>query len=160
MYYLLFKYGLIHVMQLDKATTLDDLWTKLNSHWNFLNFNLLELVISNFDSEDLKHKMESYKHDLQPFRKSTRLCDFIECWPVHREPSPEVNIKRISVALNLDWNSCTLEHLDRVEGLLASTRNLPKFAFFLKDIEPNPVIITWLIPESAVMQSYIGVTNT
>ena len=145
-----------HVMQMcscvmDKKTTLDDLWTKLNSVWNFLNFDLLELVIYNFDIEDLKHKMESYKHDLQLFRNSTRLCDFTECWPVHREPSPEVNVRMLRVMIRGDWNSFTLEDLDKVEGIIVRNTNLPKFALFLKDIKSigvSNITCTWLIPES------------
>ena len=136
-----------HVMQIDTETTLDELWMRLSSYWNFLNFDLLEHVISNFDSEDLKHKMESYKHDLQSFRNSTRLCDFIDYWPASKEPFPAMDFKRLSVALDWDWNSCTLEDLDRLEGSLTSTLNMPKFAFLLKDIkhEGRITFITWLI---------------
>ena len=139
-------------LQMNKETTLDDLWTRLNSIWNFLKFDLLELVISYLDIEDLRRKMESYKHDLQLFRKSTRFCDFTECWPVRREPFPEMDFQRLSVAVNWDWNSFTLEQLYGLEGSLASALNLPKFAFLLEDIKPNldSIVIIWLVPASFV----------
>ena len=139
-------------LQMNKETTLDDLWMRLNSVWNFLKFDLLELVISYLDIEDLRRKMESYKHDLQLFRKSTRFFDFTECWPVHREPFPEMDFQRLSVAVNWDWNSFTLEQLYGLEGSLASALNLPKFAFLLEDIKPNldSIVIIWLVPASFV----------
>ena len=61
----------------EKGTNLSDLWKKLGSYWNFLNFDLLEHVVSGFGSEKLKKKMGSYESDLQSFRKATGLCDFI-----------------------------------------------------------------------------------
>ena len=51
----------------EKGTDLNDLWKKLDSYWNFLNFDLLEHVVSGFGSEKLKKKMESYESDLQFF---------------------------------------------------------------------------------------------
>ena len=135
------------VMKTDKEATLDELWTRLSSYWNFLNFDLLEHVISNFAGEDLKREMKSYKHDLQLFRNSIRLCDFIDYLPVSKEPSPEMNFKRLSVALKWDWNSCTLEDLDKLEGFLSRILNLPKFALLI-DIkhEGGNTFITRLIP--------------
>ena len=51
----------------EKGTDLSNSWTKLSSYWNFLNFDLLEHVVSGFGSEELKKKMESYESDLQSF---------------------------------------------------------------------------------------------
>ena len=84
-----------HLMNVDQGTTFNNLWARLGSYWNFLNFDLLEHVISKFGSEDLKQKMESYKHDLQSFRKATRLCDFVNCWPVLGETPQRQNSKSL-----------------------------------------------------------------
>ena len=81
-----------HLMNIDQGTTLNNLWARLGSCWNFLNFGLLEHIINKFGNEDLKQKMKSYKHDLQSFRKSTRLYDFINCWPVLGETPPETEL--------------------------------------------------------------------
>ena len=78
-----------HLMNTDQGTHFSHLWVKLGNYWNFLNFDLLEHVVSKFGNENLEHKMESYKCDLQSSRKATRLCDFIDCWPVQNETPPE-----------------------------------------------------------------------
>ena len=77
------------LMNADQGTHFSYLWVKLGNYWNFLNFDLLEHVVSKFGNENLECKMESYKCDLQSFRKATRLCDFIDCWPVQNETPPE-----------------------------------------------------------------------
>ena len=84
-----------HLMNIHQDTTFSNLWAKLGKYWDFLNFDLLEHVITKFGSEDLKQKMKSYKHDLHSFRKSTRLCDFIHCWPVRGQTPPRDRTQRV-----------------------------------------------------------------
>ena len=130
----------------EKGTDLRDLWKKLGSYWNFLNFDLLEHVVSGFGSEQLKKKMESYESDLQSFRKATRLCDFIACWPVRGQTPPESELREFVVKVDYHWDHCTLEDLDMLEGVITRKLFLPKFALRLRGIKPGSVIIMWLIP--------------
>ena len=83
-----------HLTNIDKETHLNNLWARLGTYWNFLNFDLLEHLVSGFGSERLNQKMESYKCDLQSFRKATRICDFIDCWPERVEPPPEHELRQ------------------------------------------------------------------
>ena len=85
------------LMKMDKEATFDEIWEKLTDYWNFLNFDLLEYVVDKFDIDHLKNKIESYELDLQSFRKATRLCDFIYCWPVQGETPPETELREVKV---------------------------------------------------------------
>ena len=123
-----------HLMKIDPATTFDDLWAKLNNYWNFLNFDLLEHIVSIFGSEDLKQKMESYEHDLQSFRKSTRLCDFIHCWPVQGQTPPETELREFIMKVGHQWESCTLEDLESLKGVITHKFLLPEFTLRLREI--------------------------
>ena len=107
-----------HLMKIDPAMTFDDLWAKLNNYWNFLNFDLLEHIVSIFGSEELKQKMESYKHDLQFFRKATRVCDFISCWPVRGQTPPKKEVRKFVAKMKHDWDNCTLEDLETLRGVI------------------------------------------
>ena len=80
-------------MKMSKEATFDEIWEKLTDYWNFLNFDLLEYVVDKFDIDQLKQKMESYEHDLQSFWKATRLCDFIDRWPVQGETPPDAELR-------------------------------------------------------------------
>ena len=150
-----------HLTNIDKETHLSNLWARLGIYWNFLNFDLLEHLVSGFGSEDLKQKMESYKHDLQAFRKATRICDFIDCWPERVEPPPEHELREFVAKVGYEWVNCTLEDLDMLEGVITRRFFLPKFVLQLREIKPGSITVTWLIPVSfvTVLQETIESTN-
>ena len=126
--------------------TLTDLWARLGTYWDFLNFDLLEHVINKFGSQDLKYKMESYKDDLQSFRKFTRLCDFIDCWPVRGQNPPEMELREFVVKAGHHWDNCTLEDLEKLKGVITRKFFLPEFVLRLREIKEGCITIIWLIP--------------
>ena len=144
----------------EPGTTFQNLWGKLCGYWNFLNFNLLEHVVGKFGSEDLKHKMESYVHDLQSFRKATRLCDFIDCWPVLGETPPKSDLRTFVVKMKHDWDRCTLEDLETLKGIITHKFFLPDFALRLKKIETGSIIVTWFLPAPFAKTLQEAVGNT
>ena len=150
-----------HLTNIEKGTHLSNLWAKLGIYWNFLNFDLLEHLVSGFGSEDLKKKMESYKFDLQSFRKATRICDFIDCWPERVEPPPERELREFVAKVGYHWDHCTLEDLDMLEGVITRKFFLPRFAFWLREIMPGSITVTWLIPAPFVraLQETVETTN-
>ena len=135
-----------YLMNIGQATTFNNLWARLGSYWNFLNYDLLEHIVSRFGSKDLMQKMVSYECDLQSFRKATRLCDFIDCWPVRGQTPPETELREFVARVGHDWEKCTLEHLDMLEGVITRKFFLPKFALRLREITPGSITIMWLIP--------------
>ena len=149
-----------HLMRIDPGTTLGDLWATLSKYWNFLNFDLLEYVVSKYGTEELKHKMNTYAKDLESFRKSTRLCDFLECWPVKGKAPPETTLRKFVAKMNHDWEKCTLEDLDSLEGAITRKFFLPKFAFHLENIKKGCIAITWLIPAPYVKTLQEAIENT
>ena len=139
-----------HLTNIEKDTHLNSLWARLGIYWNFLNFDLLEHLVSGFGSEDLKRKMNSYKCDLQSFRKATRICDFINCWPERVEPPPERELREFVAKVGYHWENCTLEDLDMLEGVITRKFFLPRFVLQLREIKAGSITITWLIPVSFV----------
>ena len=102
----------------DKGTDLNDLWKRLSSYWNFLNFDLLEHVVSKFGSEDLKKEMASYEHELQLFLKATGVCDFFDCLPAGVECLSETELREFVTKVNYDWEKCTLNDLDNLQEVI------------------------------------------
>ena len=139
-----------NLTNIEKETHLNNLWARLGIYWNFLNFDLLEHLVCGFGSKDLKQKMESYKCDLQSFRKATRICDFIDCWPERVEPPPKSELREFVAKVGYHWENCTLEDLDLLEGVITRKFFLPKFVLRLREIKPGSITITWLIPVSFV----------
>ena len=143
-----------------EGTTFDVLWARLNNYWNFLNFNLLECIVDKYKIEELQREMKSYVHDLKSFRKATRLCDFIECWPVQGETPPVVDLQEFVIKMNYDWDNCTLEDLETLRGVITRKFFLPEFALQLKKMMEGSIIITWLIPTPFVMALQEAVEST
>ena len=135
-----------HLTNIEKGTHLSNLWARLGTYWNFLNFDLLEHLVSRFGSENLKQKMESYKCDLLSFRKATRICDFIDCWPERVEPPPERELREFVAKVGYHWENCTLEDLDMLEGVITRRFFQPRFLLQLREIKPGSIMIMWLIP--------------
>ena len=122
-------------LKIDEETTFDDLWMKLAFYWNFLNFDLLEHVINKFRIEDLKQKMKSYKDELQSFRKATRLCVFVNCWPLNGEMPPETEFREFVTKIKLDWENCTLEDIETKRRVFIRKFLLPEYALQLGEIK-------------------------
>ena len=139
--------------------TLTDLWARLGTYWDFLNFDLLEHV-SRFGSADLKKKMESYKCYLQYFRKATRLCDFISCWPVRGESPPETELREFVVKVGHQWDTCTLEDLETLKGVITRKFFLPEFVLRLREVKKGCITIIWLIPEQLVKVLQVATEST
>ena len=122
-----------HLVQIDSATTFDDLWAKLSIYWNFLNFDLLEHIVILFGSKELKDKMKSYERDLQSFRKATKVCDFITFWPVRGRTPPREELREFVAKKKHDWDNCTLEDLETLEGVITRKFFIPRFTFWLQE---------------------------
>ena len=137
-------------LKINEETTFDDLWMKLAFYWNFLNFDLSEHVINKFRIEDLKQKMKSYKDELQSFRKATRLCVFVNCWPLNGEMPPETKFREFVTKIKLDWENCTLEDIETKRRVFIRKFLLPEYALQLGEIEKGCIAITWLVPATFV----------
>ena len=135
---------------LPPPVTFVNIWTKLNLYWDFLNYGLLEHVISNFGSEDLKQKMQKYIHELSVFKETTRLCDFIESWPCRDDGPPEDRLKKVVVKMKHEWLQCTLQDVESFEKALVHKFFLPEFDLLLRKAERGCVCVTWLTSPSIV----------
>ena len=114
--------------------TFHGIWTRLNTYWDFLNYGLLEHIISKFGSQGLKRQMQDYVMELSDFKRRTRLCDFIDSWPVLRESPPKTELQVFVVSMKHDWDKCTLDDLDTSKGgITCSNFFLPDFADQLKE---------------------------
>ena len=144
-----------------QKTTVEDIWIDLSYYMNFLNYEILQHVLHKFEDMDLQKRMDSYKTEIAAFFKSTRLCDFVKCWPIHDEEPPEEELRKfLTTKTTKDWNTCTLEDLDNFRGSLARKLLLPKFALNLQEANRGCVTLTFSVPPSLVAHLQADVKNT
>ena len=131
---------------LPPPVTFENIWTKLNLYWDFLNYGFLEHVIDTFGSADLKQQMRDYIDELAIFKQKTLfrdLCDFIrDDRPLHK------GLKSIVVKMHKEWSKCTLQDVELFKKDLVHKFFLPEFTILLQNAERGCVCVTWLTSPS------------
>ena len=145
----------------DKNDTIRGTWIDLTPYMNFLNYEILQHILQKFKDEDLQKKMDQYVEQINGFFQSTRLCDFLKCWPIRGATPPKEDLyKFLTTKTTKDWKTCTLEDLDHVRGSLARKLLLPKFALILQDASRGCVSVTFSVPSSIVAHLQADIKNT
>ena len=142
-----------------KKTVLE-IWVKLSPYLNFLNYEILQHILFNFSDDSVQRDMDEYASMMEDFFQETRLCDFLECWPVRGKAPPAEELSNFVVKHKKDWDTCTLHDLDILEKSLARKLFLPTFAVLLRDASPGCVSVTFSVPASLVPQLESAVRET
>ena len=130
--------------QISDATRIEAIWMKLSNYWNYLNFSLLEDVVTMFCGKSLIAIMEEYKKKLEDFRCKTRLCVFAKT--KHKCLLAGENLNEFVVKYNKNWTECTLQDLENWKESLTQKLSLPAYALDPTEINVGCVSITWAIP--------------
>ena len=143
-----------------KKRSVTDIWVALNKFFNFLNYSILQHVLTKFTNRALQGRMDAYKDRIYTFFKRTRLCDFLQCWPSWKRDPPVKELRDFVAKSRKDWDTCTLHDLENLKGRLATKLLLPKFVFLLKNASRGCLEVTFSIPPSLVEQLQTEVKNT
>ena len=144
----------------DECSSVDNIWTKLNKYWDYMNWTLLESFIRRLRDPHLREAMDSYKATLKSFQKRTRLCDFAKCPPREKVKEVRPHLKKFVLNLKLDWKVCTLEDLDNLKGHIIRKFNLPKFCVILQSVKLGSVVVTWALPNALAKRLKTDLENT
>ena len=134
------------LMKLETSISIEDLLCRLSMHWDFFNYGLLEHTINTFGDASLQQDMEDYVGDLRDFRVNTKLCDFIDNWPVRGQDPPKADFNRLVIKMGKKWEKCTLEDIEKFRETLTHKFFLPNFALLLREAEKGCVCLTWYTP--------------
>ena len=137
-----------------------DIWVALNKFFDFLNYSILQHVLTKFTNRALQGRMDAYKDKIYTFFKRTRLCDFLQCWPSCTHDPPVKELRDFVAKSRKDWDTCTLHDLENLKGRLATKLLLPKFVFLLEKASKGCLEVTFSIPPSLVEQLQTEVKNT
>lgn len=128
--------------------TLESLFSYLNANvWNFIDYHLLEYIVSRFGSQDVMAKMSHYIYRLQIFQQNTTVYDFIEEWPGHQlKPNDYVDFE---VKFKPDYpRDFTLERLNhfRQEIRRKFLPPLSECAMIHYKHRYGCFVVTWILP--------------
>ena len=137
-----------HVSDLFQAPNTAEQFGTMKFHWNYLDPSLLDHLVRDFNLEEVKGEMETYKSDLGQFRKKTPLT--LYCL-VHKRKRIRLSPDFQEVVTEFDWrNDVMLEDVEQFRQEYASHYGLHEFAMMVAQVRPGSFIVTWFVPESVV----------
>ena len=134
---------------LEKKDTVNALFFRLNPLLTFIDYELLEHLISEFGSQNLKHDMSSYVRGLKLFKKEATVGDLIGDWPGDVIAHEGGNYKELMAKFEGDPNNYTLENLDNFRLNYFSKLRLSEFisVIILECVkETKSFYAVWRIP--------------
>ena len=133
-----------------KATSIDEIFLHFNKYLSFLDFSLLEHIITHLCSSVLKQQMEQYSEDMGSFRKEAMISDVIPFLP---RPSKKTPNYYTELEIEVDIKTLrTLEDLDQYRRLCLGEFLLSRLAIHvhLKSIKEGSLCLSWLIPSDII----------
>ena len=134
--------------EIAKATTVGEIFSILNSYWNFLNCSLLAHIISKFGDEELKRQLSRYTTALQSFRSKTKITDFVKTCPGNPTIPPE--FAALKTKLSPEWKERTLEDVEVYRMSMVHTSSLASYALYLVEGVPGSIYMLWGISNHAI----------
>ena len=126
-------------------------WLTINGFWSFLNFYLLEMLVSRYSgSEDLKERIAKHKAEMEEFKQDMKLVDFLPAWSGRCPHVSASGFEPIILRVNKDWPNCTLANVASMEGYLESRFLINRFILRFANSHPGSVVIMWLVPSHAI----------
>ena len=136
---------------LEKREVIRNLFHRLNPLFTFIDYKLLQHLVSKFGSPKLKKDMMSYAEQVQLFKKVTTISELIDYWP--GLDIPQIDHKMLRTKFEDDPKSYTLEKLDSFRNHFYSMLRLSEFVAvsILALLKPtNSFVAMWLIPTVVV----------
>ena len=149
-----------NLKEIYQAPDLAQQFGAINLYWDYLNYQLLDHLIQEFNLEGVKGEMKTYKEDLQQFRKKTPLKVF--CRSHKRRyinPPPGFH----EMVAEIKWPAAEdvmLEDVEEFRQEYADHYSLRECAMILAEVLPGSFIITWFIPDSIVEKLKVKVPTS
>ena len=137
--------------EISSLATVDEIWNKLSKYWSFMNFTLLESLISRLGYNDLKKKMSLYLESLEVFQKDTLACDFARYYVPLKDQNVNEDLEKLVVRFHMNWHICTLADVVDLQGHIMRKFHLPSFVADLRRVLPGSLIVSWLLPKEIAL---------
>ena len=116
----------------------------INPLTTFLDYKLIDHLISVFGGSELKQDMADYVDKVNDFKKKTTVAELMDHWNGVEDKS--VNFKELEVRFGEDPTKCTLERLDKHRKRFCSRYKLSELVMILIFLKPGSYSAVWWIP--------------
>ena len=142
------------MQQIESPWLINQLFNEMDTLFTFMNYNLLQNLISEFGNSNLKANMTSYEHEMQTFMTETTVCEAMPYWPIPYWPddvTSETNFSLLWTKFSNNPKTYTLEKLNTFRIQLCSSVNLSYVFINLRLLEPSTSFyVAWSVPTAIV----------
>ena len=143
--------------ELEEKEVIHKLFYRLNPLFTFIDYELLQHLVSKFGSQELKQEMAIYTEKVQLFKKVTTISELIHCWPGLEVP--QIDHRVLRAKFSDDPRSYTLERLDSFRNRFYNKLRRSEFVAvsILMSLEAaNSFIAVWFIPNVAIQELLVA----
>ena len=134
-----------------ECSSIHGVFTHLNTHWDYLNYDMLEHIITEFSLHSLDEQLEGFKEHRDQFLDDTSLKQFNEAEGDKRCMKPPPGFKELAIDFKLS-RSTPLKKIEEFRRKFAYQYGLRECAIILSGVKLTSVIIILLVPESIVVR--------
>ena len=131
-----------------QANSVIEIFIKLNSYWDFINYGILDHLVEICGRNQTKQLMKQFVRDVNAFMENTKLADFMRIWK-GREEVPS-GFSKLIMHHQLNPMQITLSDLDEFRKAFCQHYSLCQVVLMLRSMRFGSVAVVWLIPSCAV----------
>ena len=123
----------------------------------FIDYHLLEFMIEEFASDELKHDMAAYVGEVEVFIDETTIEPLMKVWPGHQD-IPR-HFEKLTAVIDEDPSKYTLRQLNTLRKKFCCETSLTETVLVLIGVgKKNSFSVSWIVPSIFVpkLKSVIG----
>lgn len=126
-----------------------ELFFQLSFFWDYVNPGLLNFLVEKFGSEADKRSMREYLRNLDRFRASVNISEFIKATCNHTETSLHIHFryKKIVTIMSSDWEHKTLQEVEQFKIEFCNGYHLPQSFLIKTHVEKSSIAIIFYFPD-------------
>ena len=140
-----------------EANNIRKVFLLVNPLLTFIDYHLLEFLIEEFASDELKRDMTTYVGEIRVFIDETTIEHLAKVWPGRQDIPP--NFEKLRVVIDKDPHTYTLRQLNELRRKFCCETSLTETVLVLIGVgKKNSFLVTWIVPSIYVAQlrSMIG----
>ena len=136
---------------INKAETINELFSILGSYWDFMNCGLLVHLVKRFGSMETQQRMGRYLERLKEFRMRTTVREFTDKW-TGDIPS---NLAEFVLEMGEEWMDRSLEAVEELRTRFSRQCSFEDYSLPIKKGSHNSVILCFAFQRSFPMSAEI-----
>ena len=130
---------------LEDLGTVSKIFSRLSLHFTFLDYSLLQHLIDEFGSEQLKQDMSAYDGEIQVFLDETTIVELQDHLPGQQDLPPHFD--KLQMMIDKDPGKCSLRMVNNLRKRFCNKTQLSEIIFVLIGIgKANSFILIFIIP--------------